>query len=784
MMTSIEFLEWLRPGGPWVLTAINPSRKGIATKTVGPGDAEQFIAEYSGRWNLYFQVNPSRARATVDKKAEKADIAAMEFLHLDIDPRAGEDLEEERKRALARLTERLPRGVPAPSAVVFSGGGYQAFWRLSAPMAVDGDTARAEEAERYNRQLELLFGADHCHNLDRIMRLPGTLNIPDEKKRKKGRGDKMSEVVGHIGAAYDLSAFTPAPALQTSDAGFTGQTVRVSGNVQRVNDVAELDEWNVPDRIKVIIVQGHHPDEPKDGDNSRSAWVFDAVCGLVRCEVPDDVIFSIITDPDFGISESVIERGDKYAIRQIERAKEEAIDPVLREFNEEYAVARDGGKVRVIFSEVDVDNGRNVLRRMSFEDFRNFHMNRLVQDGMNRNGPVWKPAGKWWLDHPKRRQFKSVVFAPGREVPGAYNLWKGFAVPAIPGDWSLMEHHVRNVLAAGDPVSAEYILNWCAWAVQRPDAQAEVAVVFKGGRGTGKGIFANAMKELFGQHGLQVSSSDHLTGRFNSHLRDCCLLFADEAIENGDKEREGRLKTLITEDSLTIEGKGVDVVTASNFLHIMMASNEHWVIPAGHDERRFAVFEVSPHQQKQYAYFEKIVAQMRGGGLSAMLYDLLNRPLDGWHPRKDVPDTAALREQKARSAANWMHVIREMAEAGKTPDHDGWKPEAGWVSTGAILEEAGMNPKDRSAQMSVMAALRPLLSGEERKVQRLCIFERGSEIIVKGRHVRWDVRPRDRNMYRLKPLADVRALLGVTGVPGSWVMSGDDVVDLQEEAPF
>jgi hypothetical protein len=42
-------------------------------------------------------------------------IASLEFLHVDIDPRVREELEAERTRALALLTDNLPAGVPSPS---------------------------------------------------------------------------------------------------------------------------------------------------------------------------------------------------------------------------------------------------------------------------------------------------------------------------------------------------------------------------------------------------------------------------------------------------------------------------------------------------------------------------------------------------------------------------------------------------------------------------------------------------------------------------------------------
>ena len=144
-------------------------------------------------------------------------------LHVDIDPRAGEDLEAERARALGLLTTNLPAGVPAPTVIVFSGGGYQGFWRLEEPIPINGDLAQAEDAKRYNQRLETLFGADQCHNIDRIMRLPGTVNVPDERKAKKGRVPMLAHVVP-MGdwPSYPLSRFEPAPAVRSASPGTAG----------------------------------------------------------------------------------------------------------------------------------------------------------------------------------------------------------------------------------------------------------------------------------------------------------------------------------------------------------------------------------------------------------------------------------------------------------------------------------------------------------------------------------------------------------------------------------
>jgi hypothetical protein len=312
---AIDFLKLVYPQGPWVLTAIALNRKELDTKTFRPateGACLRWLQQYNGERNIYWSVN--RPLRDLTKKTERADIKEVVYLHVDIDPRAGEDLQKERARCAALFADKLPDGIPAPTAVVFSGGGYQAFWKLETPIPINGEEALYEEAKRYNQQLEQQFDGDNCHNIDRIMRLPGTVNVPDERKRKKGRKPELAMLVSWTpDNVYPLQSFTPAAIEETA----AESPVRVSkikvtiGDYPLTADLSELDRWNVPDRVKVIIVQGKHPDEPKEGDNSRSVWVFDAVCNLIRCGVPDNVIYGIINDPAWGISESIREKGGK-----------------------------------------------------------------------------------------------------------------------------------------------------------------------------------------------------------------------------------------------------------------------------------------------------------------------------------------------------------------------------------------------------------------------------------------------------------------------------------------
>lgn len=643
-----------------MLTAIPPNGKRIETKTFWPADndaAKKWIDQNNGQRNIYFSVN--LPRGALDKKASRADIHSVPWLHVDIDARAGEPLAAELERIKALLTENCP--VPAPTVIVFSGGGYQAFWRLSEPVPVAGEAA-AEEISRFNKQLEIELGGDSCSNIDRIMRLPDTMNLPGAKKIERGRTPALAAVI-HFDqdVTYPLTRFSPAPAAQIG--GVSAEAMPLpTANVKRLDSVDDLDKWKVPDRTKIIIVQGFDPDNPKEGDNSRSAWLFDAVCQLVRSNVPDELILSVITDPDFSISSSVRDKHPnslKYAMRQILRAKEEVEEPWLRKLNEQFLVIGNlGGKCRVIEEVYDEAMKRPRMTKQTFADFRNRYSHQYIQCG-KRSVSV----GNWWLANPKRRQFDYLVFQPGSDAKNAYNLWQGFACNSRSGDNHLPYlGHIKRNICAGNELYYRYVLGWMARAVQRPDSTGETAIVLRGKSGTGKSFFAKHFGKLWGRHFLQVSDAKHLVGAFNAHLRDCVILFGDEAFFAGDKRHEGVLKTLITEEHMMIEHKGVDAEASPNFTHLILASNSDWVVPAGPTERRFFVLDVSDRHRQDNLYFKEIAFALANGGYESLLHFLLGYDLKGFNVRH-VPTTAALLEQKMLSMDSlpewWFVKLRD-----------------------------------------------------------------------------------------------------------------------------
>lgn len=356
----------------------------------------------------------------------------------------------------------------------------------------------------------------------------------------------------------------------------------------------------------------------------------------------------------------------------------------LENMNRRYIAVVEGGKFRIMHNVQDPTTKRKHWHRLNVFDFKALHSNqRLERDikvqKLPKNSPTTVALGEAWVTSPLRRTVDGVTFDPsGKQIPGWLNLYEGFAYKPSPnGSWEYLNKVIKNALCAGNPQLYDYVINWLAYLFQYPDRRAEVALVFKGGQGVGKSTLGNVVAKVIGQHALATQSSEHITGRFNSHLRDLLFLFADEAVKPWDKQGESKLKGLITEEKLPIEQKGQDVVQGHNYIHIIMASNDDWVIPAGVEERRFVVSDVSDVYANKKEFWPKLHKELNNGGYERFLWDMLEHPIpEGWHPRH-ILSTDALIDQKLRSLpplAQWFynHLISGQPTFFLLKDHDDW----------------------------------------------------------------------------------------------------------------
>ena len=277
-------------------------------------------------------------------------------------------------------------------------------------------------------------------------------------------------------------------------------------------------------------------------------------------------------------------------------------DKLVQAINKNFALVTIGGSARYIRERGDEID---ILNKQACQDVLAPFTLFIKKDDKE----VMKIDGfKAWMKSGNRRVYEGMVFEPCRETGNKYNLWQGFAAVSKNGDWSKMKKHLLEVVCKGDQSHYDYLLSLLAQSVQDPCNRPGVAIVLRGLKGTGKSMVAEWVSDMFGVHATTIDKAKMLTGQFNAHLEKCVWLVTEEGFWAGDKEAEGVLKNLITGSKIMLERKGVNAVPISNHVHLLIATNAEWAVPATYDERRFFVLDVSDVRKGDREYFSALHA--------------------------------------------------------------------------------------------------------------------------------------------------------------------------------
>ena len=340
---------------------------------------------------------------------------------------------------------------------------------------------------------------------------------------------------------------------------------------------------------------------------------------------------------------------------KLQDAVEETPDWV-RDMNKEFAFIVIGGKSVILR-----DREGLPLDLWTKGAFLDYHANKLLQleDGKKKN------VADVWIHSKGRRGYDRIDFNPGGTPEGTFNLWRGFSVkPSPEGSCFKFKKHLFENICQGDEALYKWLLTWLADVIQNPHRKSGVAVTLKSKeRGTGKSFVGHVMRKLIGKiHSCSISQQSQLTGNFNRHLEQALFVQVEEAIWAGNRQAENVLNDLITSDTIYIERKGVEAVPVYSVMRLLITSNNDWVIPAGANERRHAVFEVGDEHAKDRPYFGAIQTELENGGYERLMYELQTRKFKNADPCV-APDTDALLEQKLHSLDTfdrwWFDQLKE-----------------------------------------------------------------------------------------------------------------------------
>ena len=271
-----------------------------------------------------------------------------------------------------------------------------------------------------------------------------------------------------------------------------------------------------------------------------------------------------------------------------------------------------------------------------------------------------KPFITWWLEQPDRRTKQKMVFIPYSlrkpDVPdGVLNLFTGFKHeydPDFQVDMGKVEPiltHIKevwvntNALDGDDEGLLEYVVNWFAHILQKPQTKTGVNLTVKSVR---QGVGKNSVTDFFGRHVLgdryfrQVADIDRLLSKFNSASEYSLLTVMDEISSKGSAfKMAGSLKEFTTRTYFEVERKGLESYQAIDYNNSIKFSNDDWIVRKEVGDRRELCLECSSKYVTDDSYWQHLYRHVLNDehGLHFFHY-LMQRDLSNWNV-KAVPST-------------------------------------------------------------------------------------------------------------------------------------------------
>ncbi|GET03399.1 highly derived D5-like helicase-primase [Rhizophagus clarus] len=229
-----------------------------------------------------------------------------------------------------------------------------------------------------------------------------------------------------------------------------------------------------------------------------------------------------------------------------------------------------------------------------------------------------------------------------------FNLFIGFlAKPAVEINPEIMDPilwHTKNIISNENEKLHEYLWNWWAYLVQKPEKKPRSILVLKSTlQQCGKNIITDFIGDkVLGEH-LHYATSDleKILGRFNSAIQARKLIVMNETgMSSGEWHKfNGHLKSLITEGMVSIERKGIETKRIRDFTGFMVTSNQDAPLKIDIGDSRVVCFDVSSRCRGNTVYFKrlgKVLDHPDAPGV-VMRY-LLSRDLSDFEPQ-EIPVT-------------------------------------------------------------------------------------------------------------------------------------------------
>ena len=257
---------------------------------------------------------------------------------------------------------------------------------------------------------------------------------------------------------------------------------------------------------------------------------------------------------------------------------------------------------------------------------------------------------EWTVRHQNMRTYCTFNYFPNPDLCPAncYNLWKPFPILKTELDSNADTSKIYSFIYTLLGECAQYVLNWLAHVVQKPERKTEVCILLYGEQGCGKSTIGEyLLRKIIGLDKMIITSkADKMFGKFvNSQGK--LLAVLNECSGKDTFNICDILKDAISMTTTEQEKKGIDAVAVTDYTNFIFTTNNINSVKIEEGDRRFMPIEINPVLKNNVSYFKELYADLDNDVIVRKFYEeLMSRDLSNFAASRDRIITELMEDMK------------------------------------------------------------------------------------------------------------------------------------------
>lgn len=276
---------------------------------------------------------------------------------------------------------------------------------------------------------------------------------------------------------------------------------------------------------------------------------------------------------------------------------------------------------------------------------------------------------KWIKNNMSIRKYEDIgLFPNASQCPkNIFNSWRPFAMELVkdyvPNEQykTFILEHIK-ILCNHEKDVYDYFIKWIAQMIQYPEVKS-INPTFISNEGAGKTSLIVLFKKMLGDQKVfeTTEPSKNVWGQFNGIMANAFLVNLNELSKNEMGESEGKLKGLVTDNTITINYKGINQYIIQSVHRFITSTNELEFKSVKKGTRRECVIRCSDELCNNTEYFTRFYEYLNDVNNVKTIYEYF-KSIPDMDKFKNLPipvteHQSNLQELSTSSIETWLQAF-------------------------------------------------------------------------------------------------------------------------------